>query len=241
LVSALAILTLGLTSIGANAASQVDRSFTSGESKELNSISSDALSPNKEIKESARNKTKTFFNKVGGVSGVNSLIDRVNKDSTLFGVLSKDERKAVVAFNFVFDTITTDSTDSGLSSQRGSGNVDRNYGCTTLTSSKIGTNSLGNWIWRYFQQTYYCYNGSNLTTAYRQNRWGEVYVPLWQFTGHIGNWERGGAYQWEFVDWTQGNFQLCLAGWGIGCVQYAYPWVEQHVYGNGGYSTTTGG
>jgi len=114
-------------------------------------------------------------------------------------------------------------------------------GCGTLTTSRTGYSAVGLKLWRYNQQVYRCWNGSKLTTAYRQNRWGEVYAPLWQFAGHTGGWTRGGTGQWSFIAWTQGDFRLCFGGWGIGCVQHSYPWIEQGVYGNGTYYGNSGG
>jgi len=233
-LSAIAILTLSLSSSVVGAQSK-QNSLSLEDATELSSISVGASSAKSDIKEAARDKTKAIFKKAGGDAAVQNLIARSKNDSTLFGSLNKDEQKAVTAYSIVFDTVSDTKIESNQNSRRGRGETARNFGsfCTTNTSWSVGQNSLGNWLFKYSQQIFACYNGNTLTTAYRQNRWAEVYVPGWQFTGHAGNWERGGPNRWEFVAWTQGNFQFCIAGWGIGCLQFVYPWVQQWIRGNG--------
>lgn len=111
-------------------------------------------------------------------------------------------------------------------------------GCRDWTASVWATNYFGSKIWEYFQEISWCWDGSQITSLYR-NRWGAAYIEFWQFQGHIGNSESGGVYQWSYRAWTQGQFGHCPPI--PGCYEWRYPWLDMTVYGDGNYGGSGGG
>lgn len=112
-------------------------------------------------------------------------------------------------------------------------------GCKGYIRSRSGYNLLGGKLWSYFQRIDWCYNGSKVTSTYR-NRWGETYYPFWNWQ-HNGNSTSGGTGSTYYYAWTQGQFALCVNGQGWGCIQYSYPWVDQRGDKNGNYTSNGGG
>lgn len=92
------------------------------------------------------------------------------------------------------------------------------------------------YAWKYFLRISWCYNGSKITSL-GYTRWGEVYVPTWDFKGHIGFSASGGVGSWSARRWTQGKFQQCAEF----CVQTKTPWVELLVRANGTWAYAAGG
>ena len=136
--------------------------------------------------------------------------------------------------DFSYETVEREDNNSALASLFAS----RGYSSTScgwVTHTGYGRNILGWTLASYNQQIYRCWNGQTLLSAYRQNRWAEVYSPLWEFVGHAGGWtSRNGN---TFTSWTQGHFKLCVA-YKIGCVQNIYPTISSSVsgWGNNWYS-----
>jgi hypothetical protein len=234
-----ALLIFNSFSFNASATTQYNV-LTNDEIKELNLVSLHAGFTDNFVKNGAKSVVEKYVNKIGGKVSLEKIVNSVKNDNSQYNYLSKDQKKAYIASGIIFDTNTVTNSELVSTTKRGYGIQDRNYGpyCGTVTTTSTTTGALGNILFKYTQQVYRCYNGSTLTSSYRQNRWGETSYLFWQFAGHTGNWERGGQNTNEFAAWTQGTFQYCIAGWGIGCVQYKYPWIEQHVFANGGYSTS---
>ncbi len=110
--------------------------------------------------------------------------------------------------------------------------------CTWTYYEWTGRNALGVVLGRYVQRIEWCYNGMWITSTTRL-RWAEVYVPLWEFRGHIGNYESGGVGFSSYRAWTQGQFSLCIAQ--LGCLQHVYPWIDTTVFADGYSRTSWGG
>jgi hypothetical protein len=108
-------------------------------------------------------------------------------------------------------------------------------GCTAVTATLNGTNSLGSTLWTYEAEVVFCYDGSTVSNITTRRSASSESVG-WSFDGHIEDTERGGAGRSSYSYWTQGEFSLCLTG-DIGCVQFVYPWVEVEVFGNGAHNT----
>jgi hypothetical protein len=114
---------------------------------------------------------------------------------------------------------------------------------TTLGSCKTVTAWRGfrlfflqTYAWKYFERISWCYNGRRLT-SFTYRRWPEVYVPTWDFKGHIGFQASGGEGSRSARRWTQGKFRQCAA-W---CFQTKTPWVDLLVRRDGSWSYATGG
>jgi len=88
---------------------------------------------------------------------------------------------------------------------------------------------FGSKLWSYHQTIEWCWNGSTITSLYR-NRWAEIHDFTWVFHDHIGDSTSGGIGSWSYTAFTQGSFSQCL---GSECWTYQYPWLEQRVYANG--------
>ena len=111
-------------------------------------------------------------------------------------------------------------------------------GCKSVTRSRSAYNVFGQVLWTYYQKIDWCYSGTKITSRTRI-RWGELpWYSLWQFMGHIGSSASGGVGQWSYRAWTQGEFRFSLVGYPV---QYAYPWVDTTVYGNGTSKGSAGG
>ena len=130
---------------------------------------------------------------------------------------------------------TADVPESG-----GSGAVELDAaatGCKRVWAARVLRNMFGAAMWRYYQQQGFCYNGARITSLYDWRRWAEVYVPAWDFVGHVARSTTGRAGTWHYGTWTQGKFRLCFEF----CAATKLPWVDLDVYGNGGWSNKTGG
>lgn len=87
-------------------------------------------------------------------------------------------------------------------------------------------------VWRYTLYVQFCWDGTTIN-SYSYNRYPSNMAPFWNFNGHIGLSQSGGAgYTWAYT-WTQGSFTLCFPYCGI---QNSVPQVWITVYGSGGYS-----
>lgn len=151
--------------------------------------------------------------------------------------LSEEEQKAVNEYLEVAivtsETIVTSDDKSRTSSRDKSPGLMAVLpsGCKTTTTSFCGKSVWNVKLWCYFQKINWCYDGLKVTSKSR-TRWGEVYYPFWSYS-NVGNSESGGVGSWSYRAWTQGEFKYCVSTYG--CIQYAYPWIDQTVYGNGNY------
>lgn len=98
-------------------------------------------------------------------------------------------------------------------------------------------NGFGANLGCYFNKVDWKYDGSKVTYKFMTRR-AEVYYPLWEFRGHIGNTESGGVGSKSYRAYTQGSFAFCAVY--VACVQFKYPWVDTTVYGSGTYSLKYG-
>jgi hypothetical protein len=108
--------------------------------------------------------------------------------------------------------------------------------CSTVTAWRGFKLLVGIMAWKYFARIQWCWNGKKIT-AFGYRRWAEVYVPTWDFKGHIGKSGYGGVGTVYARRWTQGKFQQCAA-W---CVQTKTPWVELVVTRKGAAKWNAGG
>ena len=151
--------------------------------------------------------------------------------------LPADVRDAVVAFNRVSYIGVSTVAEPAQGSQGGLVSM-ATAGCKSVTKSRSAYNVFGQVLWTYYQKIDWCYNGSKITSKTRI-RWGDLpWYSLWQFMGHIGSSQSGGVGQWSYRAWTQGEFRFSLVGYPV---QYAYPWVDMTVYGNGTSKGSSGG
>jgi len=111
-----------------------------------------------------------------------------------------------------------------------------NGGCKWVQVERRSYSATGVHLYSYFQRIDFCYDGEWITSCTR-NRWGEVYAPLWEFVGHIGNVESGGVGYNLYYAWTKGHFRLVINGVPI---DHGYPWIEMTVYGDGHWTHDSG-
>lgn len=109
-------------------------------------------------------------------------------------------------------------------------------GCRTLTTWRGFKLLIGIFAWKYKARIYWCWNGRKIT-SFRYRRWAEVYVPFWDFKGHIAKSGYGGEGLTYATRFTQGKFKQCAQF----CVQTKTPWIRQTVTRKGGWSADTGG
>jgi hypothetical protein len=109
-------------------------------------------------------------------------------------------------------------------------------GCNTVTAWRGFKLLIGPFAWKYFARIHWCWAKKKIT-VFDYARWGEVYVPTWDFKGHIGKEGYGGVGTWYARRWTQGKFQQCAQF----CIQTKTPWVELKVFGDGGAKWASGG
>jgi hypothetical protein len=104
-------------------------------------------------------------------------------------------------------------------------------GCSTYTVGARAYSKLGVQLFSYAWNIYWCYNGSRITSV---NTWRTVAGNYgWSFVGDIANQQSGGVGATSYWHYGQGNF--CFIQF-YSCVGNAYPWVNQTVYGTGGYT-----
>ena len=162
---------------------------------------------------------------------IQELDEAGNDAEKVFSQLSPEEQKAVIeALQVAY--VSIEMVEKEMAPMQ-------SCGCDEKGIIAKGYNGVGVHLWSYKQQLNWCFDGTNVTSKSR-SRWGEVYAPLWQWAGHVGSSESGGVGQTYYKVRTHGEFKLCLGG-DIGCIQYAYPWVEQKGYGDGWYEWWIGG
>lgn len=108
--------------------------------------------------------------------------------------------------------------------------------CWVWTWQEDNHGGWGYVTWSYFQELYWCDNGSYITTT-EMRRWGEVYTPGWQFTGHTELYQSGGRYYTSWNSYTQGEFAACTPG----CFAWKYPWLDMTAGVGGTGSGSVGG
>jgi len=138
----------------------------------------------------------------------------------------------------VLEYLKVTQVRTSVSTTEGHVLADGGRGCHSCQYQVDWCNALGQTLFSYFQKIDWGYDGLQITNTPTRTRWGEVYVPLWSFDGHIGNSESGGINQWSYEAWTQGEFKLC-AGGDIGCIWHKYPWIDMTVYGDGTHSASS--
>ena len=106
-----------------------------------------------------------------------------------------------------------------------------NSGCSTNYKTIKAKSLAGNTLYIYHSQTYWCWNGSEITNDPHFTRSGRPVAPFWEFVGHLDKSESGGKGDWEHRDYTQGHFRLCFPL--IGCYQNAYPDISKIQRGDG--------
>ena len=87
-------------------------------------------------------------------------------------------------------------------------------------------------VWRYTLYVSWCWDGYTVN-SYSYNRFPSNMAPFWNFNGHIGLYQTGGAGYASAYTWTQGSFTLCFPWCGV---QNSVPQVWITVDGSGGYS-----
>jgi len=151
--------------------------------------------------------------------------------------LPPNVRQDVVAFNQVAYVSEGNRVETALEA-RGSRGLLAAAGCKSVTRSRRAYNVFGQVLWSYYQKIDWCFSGTKITSKTRV-RWGEMpWYSLWQYKGHIGSTQSGGVGSWSYRAWTQGEFTFSLVGYPV---QYAYPWVDMTVYGNGTSKGSAGG
>lgn len=171
------------------------------------------------------------------------LIERLSRavdPPAAYSQLSSEDQAAVRVFLTVvsIDGVSTLTTEPG----EGREPVGASITCWTWTWQRDGKNIFGETLWSYFQRIDWCGNGSTITISphgVQRTRWGEVYVPFWQWR-HIGSQTWGGVGQQTYRAWTQAEFKLCLVP-EVGCVQYAYPWLDMTAWADGRGTGSVGG
>ncbi len=166
---------------------------------------------------------------------VKKLADAGSNANKVWATLSDKEQKAVMDYSKVA-TITTETTVTGGDSRSlSSSSVQALAACTvgskTTTQSLCAKNLAGIKMWCYFQKINWGYNTCpGYITRKSLTYWGETYWPFWSYT-NIGKSESGGVGKWYYRAWTQAEFKMCITTYG--CITYAYPWIDQTVYGDG--------
>lgn len=100
-------------------------------------------------------------------------------------------------------------------------------------NSISGWNAFGGELWRYTLDISFCWDNTYVT-SYSYNRYPSNLAPFWNFSGHIGLTQSGGAGQTSAYTWTQGSFTLCFPYCGV---QNMVPQVWNTVYGSGAPAT----
>lgn len=104
------------------------------------------------------------------------------------------------------------------------------FGCDTKHVYARGISYLGTVLWEYHEQISWCFDGTYVTSG-NYLSWANLIHPLWQFLGHVGQYQNGGAGYTYYEAFTQGSFALCLGG----CIDHKYPWVQMLGFGTGLY------
>lgn len=107
-------------------------------------------------------------------------------------------------------------------------------GCKTVQIYRYRSAPAGT-LWKYLEQQGWCYSGTKITSRYDYRRWPCCVNIGWKWEGHIGLSRSGGSWHWD--NWTQGSFSF---GCAVGCLDWDYPWLDLDIYGDGGWSYSTG-
>ena len=105
-------------------------------------------------------------------------------------------------------------------------------GCKSLTNGVNFYNNLNQLVWRYSQKVNWCYDGTYITSL-SHTKTATVYNSTWSYLGLVGHLHNGTVGWRDYRAYSVARF-YCV------CVANVYPWVDQAVYGNGGYSGQAG-
>ncbi len=143
------------------------------------------------------------------------------------------------------DPAASDGTDTTLQTSGSdlAGNVDSisgASGCNTLTVHAWAKDALGIVLTNYYMYTYWCWNGSIVTT---HTTWERGSVTA---TGSATGWSYNGVKESSFNcyyansrtcsgnhETSEGNFQACIIK--IGCYSSWYPYINEYETYNGGW------
>ncbi len=103
--------------------------------------------------------------------------------------------------------------------------------CWEWTPYVYITGLTGNNLAHYYEEMYWCENGTNIT-YHAQHAWGVAEAPGWNWEGNTSTSSAGGSGSSFFRYFAQGKF--CFISY-LGCVEQWTPWIQITVYGNGGY------
>lgn len=156
-----------------------------------------------------------------------------------FAELSPTEQAAVIEFQtparYEEALVTQDVLDE-------EGLDDDSEHCKPQIYYRAAYGNTGATLWRYISDTYFCYDGTQLTTDPNFGTRGETFL-FWEFVGDTSTSESGGAGDWAHTDYASGHFKLCISVGPIevSCPIHDYPWIRKHQYGDGSYTATGGG
>jgi hypothetical protein len=161
-------------------------------------------------------------------------LDAKDPDAFFRGLSTTDRALLIEAGKVVQvkeDVITSEgSAEAGLSSLLSS--------CWTQEKRRVGENSFGYDLWRFYLRINWCEDGSTIQNPTSYYTHVDVNAPFWSYSGLVGQFVQGGAGYTTYDVFTQGEFKLCAPN--IACAQYSYPWIDLIGY-PGGWSSWTGG
>lgn len=93
-------------------------------------------------------------------------------------------------------------------------------------------------LWEYVSSTKWCYDGTELTRDPVWTRSVDV-SGLWEFVGHIDETGSGGEGDWEYYNYTEGHFRVCIGPGNTGCIKNRYPDIAKWLRADGSYESAT--
>jgi hypothetical protein len=110
--------------------------------------------------------------------------------------------------------------------------------CDTITARRDGRNILGQRLYTFWGQKYWCWDGGKVSYTPPAWYWGEVTglsSVAWAYKGttadvNVDQIPVPGGF-WVSHSWAQAHFEGCLLR--VGCFQNTYPLIRMWGYGNG--------
>lgn len=112
-------------------------------------------------------------------------------------------------------------------------------GCRTVYVHRWRSGYLGETLWKYTQEKYFCWSYPRLTNV-RTTAYACCVDPFWRFAGTVGSagwfYTWGGSSQGGHYSFRQGRFDQVVLG---KVTSSAYPWTKIWVRGDGSWSWQT--
>jgi hypothetical protein len=120
---------------------------------------------------------------------------------------------------------------TGIVDDDGSTASDDDSGCDTHSYFVRVVMSDDVWLWEYRTNTFWCWDGTQITNDPESVPYGYVYQWFWSYKGTAFTLENGEQGDLTHFDYNRGHFKFCITKWT--CTFSSHPTVSKQQYYDG--------